>query len=338
MAVSWDAIQTLAIILGPTILPRVVAFYRSIQSAPASIRKPLPANVMPRIAILVASALVAILKALPVLQVENIFLTTGSRLQTPIDVITTRLRSLDLLTPFNEAILSKFNSFDGRLLYVAYGPDAFANCTFCRLDESMTYFFYILPALALAHLIHIAVIALATSVKPAKAFRANATVGAVGLALFEIYTFATFNFRANAVAANTGADITWKYWSVMRWRGLGMAALDVVLAVSIYMAATGCWNIGADDLAERLETAAARAESTLHKTRAAALVRVAVGLNTNLRDVSTNAWRSQVEIRERLQEDEEVRAVKEEAGERLGITDLRNEAREYVDIVFDKVL
>ncbi|KAL8815470.1 MAG: hypothetical protein Q9191_008466 [Dirinaria sp. TL-2023a] len=128
--VSITTLQTLLFTLGPLLLPRLISYWRTQRaSAASSSRLPItapPARVKRSLNILFISALLFLLSTLPIFSPENILLATSSRLQTPNDVLFTRLASLrpnKTLTASDELLKPRLASIDARCLYLTYGPD-----------------------------------------------------------------------------------------------------------------------------------------------------------------------------------------------------------------------
>ncbi|MDA4133511.1 MAG: hypothetical protein OK454_10375, partial [Thaumarchaeota archaeon] len=126
------------IFFGPLLLPRLIRSYQTLRAGsrePRRPTRPLPAPTFRALLVLAAVALVFALKTLPVLSPENVFRVTQSRLQTPTDVLFTRLSALrpgNGLTPRDEALRERLASLEARLLYLKFGPAVSADCPFCR--------------------------------------------------------------------------------------------------------------------------------------------------------------------------------------------------------------
>lgn len=93
------SIQSLLIFFGPVLIPRGLAFYRSLKSRPASQIHPLPTKTSYALTLLFISGLIAFFSTLPIFIPANIFRLTQSRLQTPGGVLLTRLAAIRLPRP-----------------------------------------------------------------------------------------------------------------------------------------------------------------------------------------------------------------------------------------------
>ncbi|EFW98615.1 hypothetical protein CMQ_4467 [Grosmannia clavigera kw1407] len=200
MVIPWGTIQSLLLFFGPLLLPRAIALYRSVQAAAARQQQQQQQQAGgPRdvegthrlrwraaavLAVLAAAAVKGFWRAgvlggsvvSPL--AENIFVATASRLQTPTDVLFTRLaarRPGRLLTAADEALRARLVSLDSRLLYLQFGPDVLVGCPFCAdggdgsngssssSSSTTAYLCYALVDLAAQHLTTLVLIALATS-------------------------------------------------------------------------------------------------------------------------------------------------------------------------------
>ncbi|OAA73868.1 hypothetical protein ISF_00769 [Cordyceps fumosorosea ARSEF 2679] len=152
MAIPWATIRSLSLVLGPFLVPRAIAYYRSSRansrSAGVTVRAA-PRRVLHAVFVLVLVALVlAAFATLPPLTPENLFRRTASRLQIPNDVLFARVAALrpgGALTAADEALRARFVNLESRLLYLRFGPAALAGCAFCVPDEPRSYLCHAAP-------------------------------------------------------------------------------------------------------------------------------------------------------------------------------------------------
>lgn len=68
-----------------------------------------------------------------------------------------------VLSNYDTQLLEHLKTRDGRLLYAMYGPTPLIECVWCSVGEPMSYLYYMIPKIAWPHLLHTAVLGLATS-------------------------------------------------------------------------------------------------------------------------------------------------------------------------------
>ncbi|KAL8813972.1 MAG: hypothetical protein Q9223_006775, partial [Gallowayella weberi] len=145
--INLSTLKTLCLTLGPFLLPRLLAYYRSFRASRAQSKaipiRPLPIHIYRSLNILFISTLLFFLSTLPYFAPENIFRATSSRIQTPNDVLFNRLSTIrpsNTLTPADEHLKPRIASIDARCLYLQYGPAVLQSCPFCLSDEPLSYF------------------------------------------------------------------------------------------------------------------------------------------------------------------------------------------------------
>jgi hypothetical protein len=168
------SVVQLSIWILPWIVPRALAFYRSIRTSsqgPNSAIRPPPPHVKRCLNILYAAVFISVLLSFPYFSPSNIFQETKSRLGLDTSLLRARLNHARQgnITEMDRIFLEKLESEpkgDHRAfpaLYAAYGPDAVLGCTFCKPSEPRDYLYYSLPALVAPHLVHIALLGFVTS-------------------------------------------------------------------------------------------------------------------------------------------------------------------------------
>ncbi|KAL2149627.1 hypothetical protein VTH82DRAFT_8279 [Thermothelomyces myriococcoides] len=342
MAIPWGTIKSLVLFFGPLVLPRAIGYYRRACAAPRihglKVR-PLPPPIARAVAILLAVSAVFFIRALPVFAPENVFRATQSRLQIPADVLFNRVSALrpgNILTPTDLSLRAKFASLESRLLYLQYGPSVVANCPFCSSDEPRSYLYYALPDLLAQHVFNLVIIALATSSLLTAPFspsvtgwRQPATLAAVGLAFADVYWVATYNHTANARALRLG-EIDFFFWTARAARHLGLAALDALLALALYLSGTQRAFVSPPSPAERVEAAARTLTAARRVLHGAAVVKNTVARDEELRARTNAYWAHEVRLtREMMEEREVVEGVNDALMNRIDIRSIERDAENY---------
>ncbi|MCJ1452663.1 hypothetical protein MMC28_003006 [Mycoblastus sanguinarius] len=339
--VSLSTLKTLLFTLGPLLIPRLMTWYRTQRvqtvTAPVLVR-PIPRSALFSLNILFVSALIALISTLPYFSPENIFTTTSSRLQTPNDVLFTRLAvargGLDLTE--NDSILKpKIASMDARCLYFAYGPDVVTNCPFCISDEPSTYFYYALPSIVLPHLLHTATLGLATSSAVSgnygNRWRSIAAMMGIGLAIVECYLFGSYDWKANSRAHRPEEYIHF-FWRMRIFRGVIIALADALMAGLLWLSSTNRMFVVPPSPAERMETAMRVLENVRGKLNAVGIMRNAVVRDEGLRRKAEGYWRREGQVMgEVMDEREVVEGVRNALSGRIQVSKVEDEARRYAD-------
>jgi len=311
------SIQTLLFTVAPLLLPRLITYYHTARASTASQSAPIravPPKTRRALNLLFLSAALAFLSTLPYFAPENIFTLTSSRLQTPTDVLFTRLSALRPPTPTDAFLRTKLVSLESRLLYLSHGPDALATCAFCTPTTPESYTYYALPTLLLPHLLHLLVLGAATSStltgRAAKRkWRTPATLAALALAGLDIYALAAHDHRANARALRP-ADLDPFHWRMRTFRGLAVAVLDGALAYALYLSSTNRMFVTPPSVAERVEAATRVLEATQRKLGAVGIVRNVVVRDEPWRRRAEAYWLAEGAImREVFEEREALEAV-----------------------------
>ncbi|RPA75497.1 hypothetical protein BJ508DRAFT_332020 [Ascobolus immersus RN42] len=331
--VSWTAIQTLLLIFGPQVYTFIRNTYRS--TKPTGPPRPLPRTTGYLLNFLFLSAILAIISTFTFAQPENIFIKTSSRLMhTQTNVIFNRLALKRPLTPTDDLLKLKLDSKDARLLYAAFGPDPLLNCAWCSFDNPLSFFQYLLPTLAIPHLIHIFFLGLATTSSFVENpeggyFRTYATLGGLLLPLIEVYALATFqpfvNYKTQRVH-----DVTWMYWNVLFYRGIAIAAMDAVLGYAIWLTATRRLDIGIDsDPVKQVQMTMGKLGEMTVKLRQAKELRSTAMKDAELRKVVEEFWEEQRVKVEAKYGSEEALALRAKLEELPQIEEARERSRVF---------
>ncbi|KAG4430088.1 hypothetical protein IFR05_014433 [Cadophora sp. M221] len=343
MAVSWGTIKSLLLFFGPILLPKGIAYYRSIRASPSihgiSIR-PVPSHVVRALTILFVASAIFLLKTLPLFNPENIFTLTQSRIQTPTDVLFTRLSALrpQGLTASDTLLRNRLNSLDSRLLFFQYGPDILAECTFCNADDPNSYLYYSLPAILTPHIFNLVILALVTSGlfigKEATVWRTTATVGASSLALLEIYLVASYHPQVNARALRA-EDLDFFFWKMRVYRGVSLAALDAVLGWMLYLSSTNRAFVTPPMTPERIEISTRILDAARAKLNATGILRNTILRDEDLRSRNSAYWVHEGQVMGSVMEERAVvEGVNNALENRIDMARISADAEGYVKGIF----
>ncbi|KAK0634974.1 CHD5-like protein-domain-containing protein [Bombardia bombarda] len=334
-----NCLKSLLIFFGPILIPKAISYYRAVRAAPRihglKVR-PLPAPVLRAILLLSTVAAVLLIRTLPVFSPDNIFTITESRLQIPVDVLFARLSAMRrnmLLTPTDVALRARFVNLESRLLYLQFGPTPLADCPFCTSDDPQTYLYYALPDLLAPHLLNLVVIAVLTSHlfsgRDGAAWRTTATIAGVVLAAVDIYVVSTYNYQLNSRALRLG-EMDFFYWKARVWRAVGLAGLDILLAVAMYLTATNRAFVIPPTAAERVEGVARALNAVKNKISAVGVVKNTMNRDDELRARSTGYWSHEVRLmREVMEEREVIEKVSDALQNRIDIQQITRDADLY---------
>lgn len=335
-------LKTLLFTLGPLLLPKLISYYRTVRTQSRTSQIPIratPKHVRNCLSILFVFAVLALISSLPTLYPENIFTVTSSRIQTPNDVLFTRLaavRPQGFTTDLDETLRPRLASVDARCLYLTYGPDTLAHCPFCTSDEARSYFYYALPALLLPHLLHLLVLGLATSSTVSgyegNRWRTQAAIVGVVLALADCYIIGARDWKANARAVRA-EDLDYFYWRMRTVRGRIMALVDAGFAGFLWATSTNRLFAIPPAPAERIEGVAKVLENVRGRLSAVGIVRNAVVRDEALRRKTDSYWQKEGEVMGEVMDEREVvegvRAALESG--RVSVQKLEEEARLYAE-------
>lgn len=335
-----DSIRSLAIFFGPMLIPKAIAYYRSVRSGTPQrgvAIQPVPPRVRLALVLLAALCLVYLAKTLPVFAPENVFLRTGSPVHIPTDSLFQRLANLrpgNALTPNDEALRIKFVNRENRFLYLKYGPEVLTDCPFCSADDPNSYFYYAYPAIMRPHLVNLAAIAIATSPsltgKYGNQWRTTATIAAAVLCLAELYMVNSFNHLANSHVKKGNTD--YFFWTTRLYRLVALAALDGILAWVLFLSSTNRAFVRVATPAERVDTLERALAGLKAKFNALAIVKNTSVRDETLRDRSQTYWAQEVRLMgDAMEEREVVDGVNDALSNRINIQTITQDAASYAE-------
>lgn len=312
-ALTLLSVKSLLLFVGPMLLPKAIAYYRSIRATSSSGKpiRPVPLSVNRALTILFTVSIISLVSTFPIFSRENIFALTQSRIQIPTDVLFTRLQSLrpQGLTDFDNILRQRVVSLESRLLYFQYGPDAIANCLFCNAEDLRSYLYYSITAVLMPHLFNLCILGLVTSglfVGPEGAiWRTTATIGAITVAAAEIWILSTYNYQKNAHATRL-EDVDAFHWKLRIYRGVAIAALDALVGWVMYLSSTNRAFVTALTPSERIEGTMTYLESARSKMNATGVMRNTIARDAGLRARTQAYWVDEGRMMGECMEDREV--------------------------------
>ncbi|KAF1988020.1 hypothetical protein K402DRAFT_419872 [Aulographum hederae CBS 113979] len=337
---------TLLMFFGPMIVPRAVAFYRSISTVnPQNIRS-VPPKSRRALNLLFITALIFLVSTIPRLGPENIFHATQSRLKLATGTLFSRLAGVRELTPQDDLLREKFESLENRKLYLQYGPSVLLDCPFCTAANPLTYIYYAIPSILTPHLAHLLVLGLSTSLpiagRAASTFRSHATHLGVLLALAEVYAvYASPTYlEAWLITPNPNTIPYPFFWRLRLFRGLAIAACDILLAAAIYLVATNRWAAAGargDSAAEKTEQAVRNMEGLCGKLTLAGAMRNTIFRDAALKKVVDEYWVKEKGWREEVHQEREVVEGLNRALGRVDVDALGRQMGEFTDRAFESL-
>lgn len=257
----------------------------------------------------------------------NVFSATNSRMQTPGDVIGSRLRALfgdeyetapRSMTSGKgnldyELLVSRLASSDGKALYAVYGTEAYAGCQWCRTDQPFSFFLYILPSIVIPHALNFFPILLVTtgnrdafalsSASSRQWFRMAVIFGMAFLGI-ELYTmYQAPNVPEFLLSINNSVsheDVPWIFWSRIKMRAWAFAVADSVLAFLVFLSASGRAFETGEATAVRTSRIIKQLDGAVNKLRLSILLHTnVIARNQEMRNAYVN-WGANAEYLDSL--------------------------------------
>lgn len=246
----------------------------------------------------------------------------------------TRLEALGPLTRDDLALQTKLVSFEARLLYMMWGPGPLANCLFCNSDDFYSYFYYALPSLLLPHLLHLALLGLATSptlTSPKTSrFRVLALFCASTIACADLGAASSFNHKINTSAFRL-SDIDFFAWRRRVVSFLCLCFFDLFFAAFLYLTSTNRFLVKAITPAERLEATAKALETAHGKLHAVGIARNVIMRDESLRGKMETYWEMEGRMTREIFEEREVVTGVQSALTRMDVQEIAREAGKFAD-------
>ncbi|KUL84470.1 hypothetical protein ZTR_06157 [Talaromyces verruculosus] len=310
---TWGNLKSLLLFFGPFILPRLINYYRAfrVQLAHRPPPRPIPADANRALNFLFGVIVVFLTLSIPsnpYAPAPNIFTQTGSRINTPTDVIFARLarhRPDNVLTDYDRLLRGNLTTIAQKKIYLRFGPDALLSCQFCNLEDPFSYLIYYLPLNTLVpHLVHLAIIGIVTSAPfagiEAGRWRSWFVYAALGLAILDCYVMTSYDPIAAAAPAVRAGQIPplSLYTSMNMIRFLFLTIFDAACAALIYISATHRFFYSPPSPNDQINQAIAAATAALTSANSK-LHGLSVTRNAVVRDQSLKArddwyWRTAV--------------------------------------------
>ncbi|KAL4937610.1 hypothetical protein BDV06DRAFT_70414 [Aspergillus oleicola] len=311
--ISWGAIQSLALIFAPIVLPRLINLFRYIKVAVTSRPnpRPLPLGASRALNVLFVSIAIFLLLSFPsspLAPSASIFTLTRSRINTSVDTIFSRLarvRNGGVLSDADTLLRAKFISKEARRIYLRFGQKALTECRFCKVDNPNTFALFYYPGNSMIpHLLHMGAVGIATSAsfagREAARWRTKFTIA--GLLLAAIDTYIVFMYdpvKSGSDAVRDGIEVPAAMFQRMAvLRPLTLAVFDTVLAGFIYVSATNRWFFSppsqADEVDRVVSVSLAALTGASTKLHAASVTRNAVVRDRVLKERDDAYWQTVV--------------------------------------------
>lgn len=330
MIVNLSTLKVVGTLLAPLLLPRLVSFVLAPKPYLGP-RKALPKAVR-FLLVLLALWILAVLLSTFAFPSENVILRTVSRPQTSGDVLRTRLAAVRggpaNLLPLDHSLLERLSTQDGRLLYILYGPEVMTQCAWCEVESPHTYLYYALATRPMIHLLHVTVLAVATSPilsREASAWRSHAIIAAIVVGLGEGGILATVNFRDN-LAAKGPSEIFWWHWNLVLGRGVAFVTVDMILGILLFLSGTNRIPTGQVDAHRRIEEVAKQMETAWLRLRSANVLKSTIIRDPRLARQAVNFFARDELVTQQAMEDETVNEVRRRVAARLGDSVSPNDA------------
>ena len=335
-------IHTLFPVIGPLVVPRVIGWLRSQARAHAAAAavpiRPVPLQAQRALNLLFASAVCALALSLPQCAPENVFRATDSRLQIAPHVLFARLRAMREIGEQDEVLRARFRTAEAKLAYCAFGPDAVINCAWCLSAgtsgsvgaTAYNYVLYSLPGLLAPHIVHLAVLGLATSAPVAgpegARFRVPATVVGAALLVADVAQLAAYDMTANRAAVKL-VHVDFAFWRMRVLRHAAIALADAALGLLLWAAASHRIFVRRPAVAARLESATRAAHDVLQTMLAVCLLENAVHRSQVLRAGREVYWRTEADVMAHTLDEHDVKSEVVRVIEALDMRSVENQAR-----------
>ncbi|KAH0014391.1 hypothetical protein KCU78_g8694, partial [Aureobasidium melanogenum] len=337
--ISWSTIRSALIFFGPMLLPRIIAFYRSLRAPNNAQRVPVSSEASRALNLIFASAVVSLLLTLPYFTPTNIFTKTGSRLQTPTPVLFNRLSTT---TPQDDALRQVFTTggLEARLQYLRFGPEVLCNCPLVddpkAQDVGTSYLICALPSLLKTHLMHLLFLGLATSTliggTASARWRTAAVVSGIVVMIADVASVATYEHQRNA-RATTYSAVENFFWTRYLVSHLAVCLTDAAIGLLIWASATNRAFVLPPSPALVIESQIRVLEKSLAKFRSLGAVRNVVMREAGFRAKVSEYWRKEGEVMHEVLEERDVVEAVNEVLAKMDVEGVTKGADEFVEQV-----
>ena len=341
---AFDSVKTLAYTFAPFLLPYIYRSFRKYQEntiTHKANRKPVPRRISLVVNILLAAATVALVSSCFAFSYENLIAKTGSRIQTPQNVLWERVantRPGRVLSPLDERLKDRLASTDGRCLYLMYGPDVTGNCLFCSSDEPRTFFYYALPTILAPHLLNLIILGISTSANIAgregTRFRTPIVLIGCVYVFAEIVTWLNYDWKSNMTVTVSANLFQFFGWARLI-RNVGFAIVDGGFAWFLWATSTNRIMVITPSAKERLNAVLQHVETASSKTSAAGLIRNATFKDGQFLQRELEYWtREEARLEQIIASDTVQKAIQHARSHgRLDAEKLEQEAQRYAEIM-----
>lgn len=217
-----------------------------------------------------------------------------------------------------------------------------AECPFCSADMPDSYLYYAVPDLLVPHLFNWAVITLVTSRlvtgRTGAQWRTYATIGGIVLAVLDIYVAVTYDRVTNRRMTRL-QELDFFYWKARVWRAVGLAALDCILGLVMYLSSTNRAFVIPPTSVERVEGVTRVLGGIKGKVNALGVVKNTCSRDEELGNRSTAYWSHEVRLmRDVMEEREVIEGVSNALENRIDIETISRDAEMYATSVLQPLV
>lgn len=201
----------------------------------------------------------------------------------------------------------------------------------------MSYLYFSIPALLIPHLLNLCVLSVVTSGllvgTEGTIWRSRATIGATVLVAIDLWQLSSYDHQVNAQATRL-QDIYVFFRTSKIYRGVGLAILDAVIGLLVYLSSTNRAFVTPHSAPEKIEGALRIMDMTRSKLNAAGVIRNTVIRDEGLRHRSDSYWVREGRVtREALEDREVLESMNNALENRIDLDRITGDAEAYADKV-----